>query len=151
MIEHSIEWIGLPRFETNLTRLERSLESLRPLWEQFGEEFYQEETALFGAAPWTPLSPAYAKQKQARFGSRPILQATGILMESLTKKGASMNVHRVTNFTAEFGSRDIKAMLHHTGTSRMPVRDPLAEPNDDRYGTIAGEYMEEIVKNAGFN
>lgn len=151
MIEIGIEIVNLPQVDAKLAALDREIGTLKPLWERFGEEFYSQETALFDAQPWAPLSPAYARKKQEIYGDKPILKATDALFRSLTQQGATGNIHRVNDLDAEFGSNDPKAMFHFTGTSRMPARDPLAEPDVDRYETIAGEYVEEIVKNAGFN
>lgn len=151
MIEFGIETVNLSQVDAKFAALDRGIETLKPLWERFGKEFYSQETALFEAQPWAPLSPAYAAKKQETYGDKTILRATDALFRSLTEQGATGNIHRVNDLDAEFGSSDFKAMLHFKGTSRMPARDPLAEPNVDRYETIAGSYVEEIVRNAGFN
>lgn len=151
MIELAWQFENLDKVSGSLGSVEKSLDSLKPLWEQFGKEFYAEETALFDAQPWAPLSPAYAKQKAELVGSKPILRFTDHLFQSFTRQGAESNVHRVNDLDAEFGSSDPKAMFHFFGTSRMPSRPPLAEPNEERYATIAGEYVGELMKSAGFN
>lgn len=124
------------------------LESLIPLWELFGKEFYAEETSLFNRAPWVPLSPAYAKRKAEQFGDKPLLRVTDDLLRSFTQQGAAGNVHQISPLSAVFGSNDFKAIFHQAGTSRMPARPPLAEPDLDRYATIAGEYVAETILKA---
>lgn len=151
MIAQNVEFVGLDRVFAGFTRIEKRLVSLRPLWERFGGEFYRQETVWFASEPWTPLSPAYAEQKQKKFGNKPLLRATDALFKSLTQEGAEGNVHQVNDLGAKFGSSDFKARLHSTGTSRMPAREPLAEPQIDRYETIAGQYIAEIMSEAGFN
>lgn len=151
MIAPHVQIVNLPQVFAGLAEMERGIDQLQPLWERFGREFYRQETAHFAAEPWVPLSPAYAQRKQEIFGNKPILRATDALFMSLTQQGASGNIHRVNRDGAEFGSSDFKAMLHFTGTPRMPARNPLAEPDIDSYTTIAGEYVEEVVRNAGFN
>lgn len=151
MIDFHVDIINLPQVDTQFAALDRGIGTLKPLWERFGNEFYQQEVSLFDAQPWTPLSPAYAAKKQEIYGDKPILRATDALFRSLTEQGATGNIHRINDLDAEFGSNDPKAMFHSKGTSRMPARDPLAEPDVDKYETIAGEYLEEIVSKAGFN
>lgn len=151
MIEWGIEIVNLPQVDAKLAALDREIGTLKPLWERFGKEFYSQEVSLFEAQPWAPLSPAYAAKKREQFGDKGILRATDALFRSLTEQGATGNIHRVNDLDAEFGSNDPKAMFHFTGTSRMPSRDPLAEPDVDKYETIAGEYLGEIVSRAGFN
>lgn len=151
MIAQNVEVIGLERVFAGFIRIEKRIVSLRPLWERFGKEFYRQETAWFASEPWTPLSPAYAEQKRKQFGSKPLLRATDALFKSLTQEGAEGNIHEVSDLGAKFGSNDFKAMFHRTGTSRMPKRDPLAEPDVERYETIAGQYVTEMMIEAGFN
>lgn len=151
MIEYHVEIVNLPQVDAKFAALDREIQTLKPLWERFGKEFYSQETSLFEAQPWTPLSPAYAEKKREIYGDKPILRATDALFESLTQQGATGNIHRVNDLDAEFGSNDLKAMLHFTGTSRMPARNPLAEPDVDKYETIAGQYLGEMISKSGFN
>lgn len=150
MIGLGFEWVGLDRVYAGFTKIEQSIEVLHPLWDKIDDEFYAQETQHFAAAPWAPLSQAYAKRK-AETSGKPLLRVMDVLFKSLTEPGAPEGVRRPTNLSLEIGSRDFKAMLHQEGTDRMPARPPLAEPDEDRYATIAGAYLEEIVKNAGFN
>lgn len=151
MIQLHADIANLPQVDAKFAALDREISTLKPLWERFGTEFYSQESALFDAQPWAPLSPAYAAKKQEIYGDKPILRATDALFKSFTEQGATGNIHRVNDLDAEFGSNDPKAMFHFTGTSRMPQRNPLAEPDVDKYETIAGEYLGEMVSKAGFN
>lgn len=151
MIPVITEFSGMAQMQAGLGSIDSRLNSLRPLWERFGQEFYEEERQLFESEPWTPLSPAYALRKQKIFGSKSILRATDALFNSLTKQGATGNIHRITDDEAQFGSSDFKAMLHHTGAGRLPRRSPFAKPNAERYANIASEYMLEVLSSAGFN
>ena len=151
MIEHHVHISNLPQVDAHLAQLSEGVEVLKPLWERFGKEFYSQEESLFNKAPWKPLSPAYAERKRQEFGAKPILRATDVLFRSLTRQGAEGNIHRINDLDAEFGSNDFKAVFHQFGTSRMPARPPLAEPEVDRYESLASVYLEEIIKKAGFN
>jgi hypothetical protein len=151
MSAQNVEFVGLDRVFAGFSRIEKRLVSLKPLWERFGREFYRQETAWFASEPWTPLSPEYAERKRKEFGSKPLLRATDALFKSLTQEGAEGNIHQVNDLGAQFGSNDFKAKLHSTGTSRMPAREPLAEPDVNRYETIAGQYINEMMSEAGFH
>lgn len=140
-----VEIIGLDRTLTGFQRLEGALTKLKPLWERFGEEFYSEEKTLFDLAPWKPLTPAYAEWKRRKYGDKPILRATDALWNSLTEQGAEGNVHRVRDEGAEFGSAVPYGVFHRES------RPPLAEPDEDKYSTIAGQYVAEMIGAAGFN
>lgn len=136
---------GMDKVLTGLGRIERGLDDLSPFFNKFADERYGEEKRLFDAAPWPPLSPAYAERKRQLFGDKPILRATDTLFKSLTQKGSVGNVHKVEKFMAEFGS------IVPYGVFHIPKRDPRAEPNMDRYQTIASEQLDEMLKGAGFN
>ena len=140
----TIEVLGTERMITGLEKVEHGLTSLRPLWELYGQEFYGQEKRLFALAPWTPLSPAYAKRKAAKYPGKGILRATDRLFHSLTGKGADGNVHRVDDDGAEFGSAVPYGVFHALS------RPPLAEPDIGRYDTIAGKYVGDLIREAGF-
>lgn len=143
----TIELVGLEKSIAGFQNLESRLTRLKPLMEIFGREFYAEETALFDRAPWTPLKPETEARKAKLYGgpSR-ILIATGTLFRSLTQQGAEGNVHRVSDDGAEFGSSVSYGIFH------VPTRNPIVDPPDEeRYSTLAGEYVAEMVKDSGFN
>lgn len=77
---------------------------------------------------WEPLSPSYAARKQRRFPGRPILEATGLLKESLVGSGTGSIV--VYGARSVFvGSAVSYGIYHQTGTGSMPRRAPI-EPTD---------------------
>lgn len=137
--------VGLERLLTGFNTVEQGLTRLRGLFEKFGQEFYSQEIKLFALAPWKPLTPAYAKLKRAKYGDKPVLRATDRLWRSLTQKGSEGNVHRISDDGAEFGSAVPYGVFHHES------RPPLAEPDEERYSTIAGEYAVKLAEQAGFN
>ena len=147
----SYEWSNLGSVLAGFNRIERGLESLKPLWGEFQEQFQKDERDLFAAAPWPPLSERYAEQKRRQFGNKPLLRATDALFESLTEAGAEGSVRRIDDLQAEFGTSVEYAPFHQLGTSRMPARPPLIEPEEKTYSTIAGRYMESLIESAGFN
>lgn len=146
MITVTIDLVGLEKVSAGFGLLESRFTRLAPLMELFGKEFYAEESSWFESAPWTPLKPETEARKAKLYGgpSR-ILVATGTLLGSLTKQGAAGNVHRVSDDGAEFGSSVSYGIFH------VPTRNPLAEPDEERYATIAGEYAAETIREAGFS
>jgi phage gpG-like protein len=144
VIAITIELTGLSELLAGVQKLESNLTRLKPLMEQFGQEFHSEEQSLFDRAPWTPLKlETIARKTQLGYAdpSR-ILVATGRLLGSLTQQGAEGNVHRVSDDGAEFGSTVSYGIFH------VPTRNPMVEPDEERYSTIAGEYAVEMVKEA---
>lgn len=142
------EFSSLNRTLATLSQYEKGLENLHGLWDRFTEEYYSQETRHFAAAPWVPLSPVYAKRKAQHSPGKPLLRVTDLMFESFTKAGAAGGVRFPRNLSLELGSRDPKAPFHQLGTSRMPARPPLAEPDLRRYETIAGEYVAQMVERA---
>ena len=145
MITITSEIVGVDRVRSNLVEIEGRLTRLRPLFQEFGQEFYAQEKSLFDLAPWKPLSPAYAERKRRAVGDKGILRYTDRLYLSLTKQGSEGNVHRVSDNNAEFGSVVSYGIFHRD------TRDPMAEPDIDRYATVAGEYAADVVREEWVN
>jgi phage gpG-like protein len=151
MTGYTIEIIGLEKMLAGMASLESSFSRLSPLMERFGGEFRGSEVALFRSAPWTPLKPASEAAKARKFGGpSQIMVASGDLFRSLTEKEDKGHIHRVSDDGAEFGSNVFYGIFHHEGRGRLPERKLLAEPDEQRYETIAGEYAAEMLKEAGF-
>lgn len=149
MITISVNIQGQEKLNRGFTEVEREISNLRPLWERFGEEVRGDEKALFARAPWPPLAPSTIRQKQARgFGDKGILRATDTLFRSLIEKGASGSVERIFDLSAEFGTSDEKAAFHQFGTSRMPARPPMIEPDVNKYTGLASDHFREIIEKA---
>lgn len=137
-----MELVGVDQAQSRLIRVEGGLTRLRPLFELFGKERYLEQKSLFDLAPWKPLSPEYAERKRKDVGDKGILRYSDRLFLSLTQQGSEGNIHRVDDNSAEFGSNVPYGIFHRE------TRDPMAEPDVDRYMTIAGQYVLEVVREA---
>lgn len=151
MIRYAVEIANLPQVDARFARLASGIETLRPLWKQFESHVHAEESDLFSRAPWEPLSEGYAEQRRKQYGNKPILQATGTLFRSLTESKARGSISRIDNLQAEFGSDIPYGIFHQLGTSVMPERPPLADPDERVYQTIAGRYLKGLMSSAGFN
>jgi hypothetical protein len=145
VITLGLDVIGLERVYSALDGLTEGVSDLRPFWEKASEHRYEEERDLFAEAPWKPLTPAYAKWKQKRFGDKPILRATDTLFRSLTQRDAEGSVYRIDDSGAEFGSSVFYGHYH------VPTRDPMADPDVREYENLAGEYLRELVREVGFS
>lgn len=140
-----IEIVGLDRALSGFGQLDEKLTKLKPLMQRFAKEFYSEEKSLFDAAPWKPLSPAYAERKRKKYGDKPILRATDRLWRSLTEEGTEGNIHRIRDDGADLGSGVPYGIFHQYS------RPPIAEPDEGKYTSLAEEYVREMIKQSGFN
>ena len=79
---------------------------------------------------WTSLSPAYLRSQKKMNSNYPtgILKLSGQMMESFTKLGSSNNIQKISSRIGVYGSNNPIAIYHHTGTRKMPRRDPLQVP-----------------------
>jgi hypothetical protein len=90
---------GVEAFSRAIAGLASDFEDQQPTLEDVAERaFYPIMQEIFeseGRGRWrqVPLTPEYARRKRARYGDKPILQASGGLMRALTRKGARGNVH----------------------------------------------------------
>lgn len=146
MIGYGVEIVNLPRINAQFTRIDKGLESLKPMWKDFQSQFHAEETNHFANAPWEPLSRRYAERKLAEHGPKPLLQVTEDLMRSFTESKVKGAIRRIEDLSAEFGSDIPYARFHQLGTDIMPARPPLVEPDERVYGTLAGRYLENVVQ-----
>lgn len=76
---------------------------------------------------WKTLSADYVKTKQRKFGNKPILQASGAMMNAIQKASTG-------NTATVFVSNDAipYAKYHQTGTKNMPARVFMLFQDADR-------------------
>lgn len=158
--------IDADRAIATLGELVRAIRDLRPLYEEALEpDFYRLQTERFdtegGARKWEPLSPVYAAKKAEHFPGRRILELTGTLRESLTKRGAAEQVRRISATTMELGTAVPYAGTHHLGSSKrmwipapfymwingVPRREVIDFTPDDerRWQALAEDYYRGVV------
>lgn len=109
-----------------LDRALHALHDLSPAFEAIIPDFWDEERERFGAQPWAPLSPAYAKWKAQHYPGKGIMRLTDRLMDSLTSKSADAVVD-VGPDHLTIGTRVPYAAKHHRGIG-VPRRT-LIEPS----------------------
>jgi phage gpG-like protein len=110
--------------------------------------FFDEAQDKHGS-PWAPLAPYTIQRK----GHDTILIETGALVKSLTQKGAMYAIREFFATGGEmgiiFGTSRPHAVLHMTGTSRMPARPMvgLTEDRIDKFQQKIGDIViDELIK-----
>lgn len=124
-------------------------------WDAVTSEFRKIEKEQFageGIGPsgkWKALSAAYAKRKIKKWGSTPILQASGRLVKSLTGNSSDSVVEKTAD-ELTIGTTVPYAGYHQRGTKTMPSRPPvdLSEQHTDRLGKVITRKMKQLVANA---
>lgn len=123
---------GLDKVLSDLERLAIASASLEPVLEPLISEFHEVQRAqfstegFFGMAAWDPLQPSYDSAKVARWGPKPILEASSRLMQSLTELSGD-SIVTVTPQMVELGTEVPYATFHQHGTPRMPARPVFTE------------------------
>ena len=141
MTQFSFEIEGEEQVSRMLSRTTEKIKDLAPFFEAAGTFMRTTMDEQFGSeggrtGGWAPLSARYAADKAKRYGSRPILQASGDMIASLTGQGSGNVSRTVGGDTLEFGTSVPYATYHQTGTSRMPQRRILDLTEGDRRGLM---------------
>ncbi len=136
-----IEVDGDEQLNRVLTRFTDRIQDVTPAWDAIasviaadeGEQFDSE--GRFASGGWSPLSPGYAAGKQRHYPGKPILERTGVLRESLTRR--PFGVERLSPQEMTIGTGVPYSKYHQRGTDRMPQRRPLE---------VTGERRNDLVK-----
>jgi phage gpG-like protein len=138
---------GYPELIAGLRTLATKFSDFRFIWPKMAAHFYEIEKQTFSSqgrsTRWAALSPGYAKYKAAKFPGKPILQATGALVTSLTSKTAG-SIYRADQHSLELGTTE---KTWHQATR------PFVDLNDndfDAFGKILAEGLQQVVVDAGF-
>lgn len=143
MTQFSLNIEGEEQVSRLLSRTTERASDLRPFIDWVGDflpttmkEQFDSEGGRTGG--WAPLSPDYAAQKALRYGSQPILVASGRMMRSLTTPGAGSINRKIGRDSLEFGTSVPYAIFHQKGTSRMPQRRIIDLTESDRRSILKG-------------
>jgi phage gpG-like protein len=118
------------QFSRAFTRFGNEVADLTPAFEAIADNFHEGEQEMFaseggGAGGWEKLSPDYAKWKAANYPGKPILQRTGLLMESLTDRSGPGSKFEMSPMRLLMGTGLKHAGYHQAGTGKMPARPPI--------------------------
>lgn len=129
---------GIEQFDRVFRKFQDNIIHWNPIFEDMAESFYENEKQVFNGEgsfgdldAWKPLTEKYYSWKQRKFPGRKVLELTGKLKESLTRKGAEGNIHEITADGMKIGT-NLKTKngytlgtLHQLGTKKMVARPPL--------------------------
>jgi hypothetical protein len=107
----------------------RAVEDMSPVMRRIGDDVVEDVGNMFGTegamagAPYPPLSPGYAKQKEAEFPGRPILVRTGRMRREMLDKLTAVHVSKDRMLYEPVSGI---AMYHQKGTEHMPARRMVA-------------------------
>jgi len=151
-LRFSITVDGVRQVDRVFTKLANKIEDLTPVWEDVALEFYEMEKDVFeregnseDLSGWPELTKKYYEWKMKRFPGSKILQLTGALKESLTRRGAPDNVTKIDKTSMAVGSslkvgRYNLAALHQYGTRKMSARKVL------RFNSLFKNKLNQIIR-----
>lgn len=87
---------------------------------------YASRGSVFGSR-WPALNPAYDLQKRRKFGSKPMLIATGAMQRSYKFTVSALTATIFNDVRSDKGFPYFEA--HQTGTRRMPARPTMGINN----------------------
>lgn len=137
---------GQDKVEKGIAALLDAVTDLSPFWKDvFAPKYFGIVQDLFSTSgtprgpggkfsggPWERLSPAYAKWKFAHYPNRPTLSLTGTLRKSLVWNGTGLGpggFFEATPTFVRFGTEIPYGKYHQTGTSKMPKREFMPDPD----------------------
>lgn len=143
---------GIPQILTAFSRWGEYADDLSPAFEEITSTFTDQiEPTWFdteGQGTWAPLNPRYAAQKERRWPGRPILVASGALLESVT--GGTGFVKIITPTALALGTNIPYAIYHQRGTTYMPRRAviDLSKENRTVISKIVQRYLAKRAREA---
>lgn len=141
---------GFEPFQLVLERWENQLDDSEPVFQSLARQFAKSQQQQFSkvgghtGARWAPLSPRYAAWKARHYPGKPILQLSGDLKDSLTKR--PFGVDEVWDKGMVVGTAISYAKYHQNGTATMPARPIIGKPTTAERKSFASTLHEWIVK-----
>lgn len=132
----SFDFYGEAQVDRVLGTMVARVKNAEPVFDALGDRLARAEARQFdsegkyGSGGWVALSPAYGAWKARHYPGKPILEATGLLRESLTERPFGVDV--VEAKFAIFGSGVPYGAYHQAGGNRLPRRRPLELPESER-------------------
>ena len=115
---------GQELFSFELDRFRQRLTNMEPVWDGIADEYakiWSREFRLEGAwSRWKPLSPAYRAWKSKHHPGKKILELTGDLKDSMTRRPFGIDV--IDRNVMVIGTQVEYATYHQHGTDHMPAR-----------------------------
>lgn len=127
---------GETQIDRTLARFADNIGDASPLWDILADRFVKLEARQFksegayGSGGWAALSPRYAAWKAKAYPGKPILERTGALKGSLTRRPLGIEV--LTPKSMTIGSGIDYGKFHQAGGGRLPQRRPVELPEGER-------------------
>jgi phage gpG-like protein len=127
---------GEAQVDRTLARYADNVQDATDLWGELADRFASANRRQFasegryGSGGWPELSPAYAKTKARKYPGKPILEASGDLMESLTSR--PFGVEALLPGSMVVGSGIPYGRYHQQGGGNLPRRRPVELPEGER-------------------
>ncbi|MEG1971279.1 MAG: phage virion morphogenesis protein [Burkholderiaceae bacterium] len=135
-IRFTFEFEGEAQIDRTLLNVTENVQDATVLWEELADRFARVETRQFktqgayGSGGWQELSPRYAAWKARHYPGKPILQRTGALVKSLTRRPFGVEV--ITPASMTVGSGLDYGRRHQAGGGSLPRRRPVELPEGER-------------------
>jgi phage gpG-like protein len=151
---------GAKKVDVALARFAEGISDFIPFWRDHVAPLFFDraqrnfETQGGFAGGWAPLSPAYAAWKAQHYGSKPILQREGSLVQSLTWNNGQVGPKGIARFEktrAELGTSVTYALAHQDprAGSHLPKRQIIVLPGSDTMGRLLHKFLWAQAKQAG--
>lgn len=132
-----------------LVGMNRRMNNFKPIFRwafkelQLAHRLNFQSRGAVGGSVWAPLDPEYAAWKLENYGANGILVRTGDLQRSLTFDNARGAVREIRRRGARFGTKIPYAKFHQRGTTNMPERPPIVNPEilQSRLAERMGQYI----------
>jgi len=127
---------GEVQIDRTLARFADNVGDASALWDALANRFARIEARQFksegayGSGGWQALSPAYAAWKARAYPGKPILERTGDLKDSLTRRPLGIEVLTPQSMTV--GSGIDYGRYHQSGGPNLPQRRPVELPESER-------------------
>lgn len=139
---------GETQIDRTLLRWADDLDDPIPLWDKLADRFAVAEGKQFrsegayGSGGWAPLSPPYAAWKARAYPGKRILERTGALVESLTRRPFGIEI--LTRRAMTIGSGLVYGKYHQAGGGTLPQRRPVELPESERRTWI--RYIQNFIR-----
>lgn len=140
-----------------LENLRKGVKDFRgPVWMRVRQAFYKVEKEIFASegaesasGKWAPLTSPYKERKQKRYGSKPILQASGAMYREFTGSPAAVD-EQAEEMTLSFSQ---PAGYHKHGTGKMAKRDmtDLTDAQQERLQEPIKLRLRQLIDNLKLN
>lgn len=152
MIRFTADVSGVDVLDRAFNRIDQYISDFRSVWPHVAQEFYQIELEQFesegsagASGRWAPLSDPYERFKAVAFPGEPILQATHLLVDSLTSPDALDSIFIAEPQQLTLGTKREGAIAHQRGGRKLPAR-PIISMKEEHKRRMTKAIQRELVQ-----